>query len=343
MTTAKPLVENAGVCYLGTKKGGNFDVPGWLAHSWLAMPNPHGKPNSEVLRPWVNGTDIVKERHDKWIVDFGTSISENDAALYEAPFAHVLEHVKPEREKNNREIRRRYWWRFSETMPALRKAIAPLSRYIVSPRVSKYRIFSWRNGIVMPDDGIVVIASDDDTTFGILHSRFHELWSLGMCTWMGKGNDPRYTPTTCFETFPFPEHLTPRDTADKGQSAPDTQADSAAEAISEAAVKLNQLRENWLNPPEWVDWVITPEEEEAGYPKRPVAKPGYEADLKKRTLTNLYNARPAWLDMAHKTLDKAVAAAYGWEDYTPDISDGDILHRLLALNLERSKKEPPAT
>jgi type II restriction/modification system DNA methylase subunit YeeA len=156
---------------------------------------------------------------------------------------------------------------------------------------------------------------------------------------MGKGNDPRYTPTTCFETFPFPEHLTPRDTADKGQCAPDTQADSAAKAISEAAFKLNQLRENWLNPPEWVDWVITPEEEKAGYPKRPVAKPGYKADLKKRTLTNLYNARPAWLDMAHKNLDKAVAAAYGWEDYTPDISDEVILHRLLALNLERSKAE----
>ena len=147
----------------------------------------------------------------------------------------------------------------------------------------------------------------------------------------------RATPTTCFETFPFPEHLTPRDTADKGQCAPDTQADSAAKAISEAAFKLNQLRENWLNPPEWVDWVITPEEEKAGYPKRPVAKPGYEADLKKRTLTNLYNARPAWLDMAHKNLDKAVAAAYGWVDYTPDISDEVILHRLLAINLERSK------
>jgi len=73
------------------------------------------------------------------------------------------------------------------------------------------------------------------------------------------------------------------------------------------------------------------------YPKRPVAKPGYEAGLKKRTLTNLYNARPAWLDMAHKNLDKAVAAAYGWTDYTSDISDGVILHRLLALNLERSK------
>jgi len=109
-----------------------------------------------------------------------------------------------------------------------------------------------------------------------------------------------------------------------------------AQAIAEAAHRLNALRENWLNPPEWVDWEITPEEEKAGFPKRPLAKPGHEAELKKRTLTNLYNARPAWLDMAHKQLDQAVAAAYGWTDYTPEMADEEILRRLLALNLERA-------
>jgi len=82
--------------------------------------------------------------------------------------------------------------------------------------------------------------------------------------------------------------------------------------------------------------VITPEEEHAGFPRRPVAKPGHEADLKQRTLTNLYNTRPAWLAMAHETLDQAVAAAYGWDDYTPAMPDEDILRRLLALNRERS-------
>ncbi len=106
--------------------------------------------------------------------------------------------------------------------------------------------------------------------------------------------------------------------------------------IAAAAKRLNELRENWLNPPEWVDWVITPEEEKAGFPKRPVAKPGHEADLKKRTLTNLYNQRPAWLDLAHKELDKAVATAYGWTDYTAEMPDEEILRRLLALNLERA-------
>ncbi len=79
----------------------------------------------------------------------------------------------------------------------------------------------------------------------------------------------------------------------------------------------------------------TQEEEQAGFPLRPVAKPGHEAELKKRTLTNLYNARPAWLDHAHRELDAAVAAAYGWTDYTPEMPDEEILKRLLALNLAR--------
>ena len=96
---------------------------------------------------------------------------------------------------------------------------------------------------------------------------------------------------------------------------------------------MNRLRENWLNPPEWVDRVpeVVP-----GYPDRIVAKPGHEADLKKRTLTNLYNAMPAWLQNAHRELDQAVAAAYGWTDYTPEMPDEEILRRLLALNLARA-------
>lgn len=115
--------------------------------------------------------------------------------------------------------------------------------------------------------------------------------------------------------------------------------DIVAANIAATARRLNKLRDAWLNPVEWVDWVITAEEERAGFPKRPVAKPGHEADLKKHTLTNLYNARPAWLDIAHKELDKAVAAAYGWADYTPEMPDDEILRRLLALNLERAASE----
>jgi hypothetical protein len=153
-----------------------------------------------------------------------------------------------------------------------------------------------------------------------------------------EGGRPTYNAKSCFETFPFPAGLTPRDTAPvAGQASPPCLAGQiVAENIAAAARRLNELRENWLNPAEWVDWVITPEEEKAGFPRRPVAKPGHEAELKKRTLTNLYNARPAWLNLAHQELDKAVAAAYDWPDYTPEMPDDEILRRLLALNLQRA-------
>ena len=120
---------------------------------------------------------------------------------------------------------------------------------------------------------------------------------------------------------------------------------AAAERIAIAAQKLNLLRENWLNPPEWTRRVpeLVPLGLDASpYPDRIEPRPGLsEADLKalqKRTLTNLYNQRPAWLAMAHQQLDAAVAAAYGWADYSPAMPDDDILQRLLALNLQRARQ-----
>ena len=190
-----------------------------------------------------------------------------------------------------------------------------------TPQVAKHRLFVWLDARVCPDKQLVVIARDDDPAFGILHSRFHEIWSLRLCTWLGKGNDPRYTPSTTFETFPFPPGLTPNIPA--GEYA----ADPRAMAVALEARRLVELRDRWLNPPEWVEWVDEPV---PGYPKRPVPRDEAAAKgLKKRTLTNLYNIRPQWLADAHVALDAAVAAAYGW---SADISDDEVLRELLALN-----------
>ena len=336
MTSARKLRDNSNTSFVGGMKKGSFDVKGDVAREWLLPAgNPNGRPNSEVLFPWVNGLDVTRRPCDMWIVDFGVSRPVIEAELYEAPFTHVLMNVKPARNLVRNELEKSRWWLHARAAPDLRLATAGLPRFIATARVAKYRLFVWLRPPTVCDGQVVVIARADDTTFGILHSRFHELWSLGLCTWLGVGNDPRYTPTTTFETFPFPAHLTPRDTAHGAPTGP------AAEAIAAAAQRLNQLRENWLNPPEWVERVpeVVP-----GYPDRIVAKPGHEAELKKRTLTNLYNARPAWLDNAHRALDAAVAAAYGWPDYTPAMPDEEILRRLLALNLERaarSKGESP--
>ncbi|MCY4521283.1 MAG: N-6 DNA methylase [Caldilineaceae bacterium] len=328
-TRTNGLMSNVGVSFRGNAKAGDFDVSGDDAREWLQLPaNPNGRANSDVLKPLVNGADLMGRSSDRWIIDFGASMSESEAAFYEAPFAHVLEHIKPVR-INNRDARRReHWWIHGRARPAMWRSIRDLPRFIVTPETSPHRVFAWLNRGTCPDNQLVVIARDDDTIFGILHSRFHEAWSLHMASWMGKGNDPRYTTTTTFQTFPFPARL--------GPDVPTTDyaSNPRAIAIADAAKNLVTLRNRWLNPPEWVEWV---EEPVPGYPKRPVPRDAEAAAaLKQRTLTKLYNGRPAWLSHAHEALDATVAEAYGWPTH---ISEDDALAALLALNLERSKAE----
>jgi type II restriction/modification system DNA methylase subunit YeeA len=154
-----------------------------------------------------------------------------------------------------------------------------------------------------------------------------------MGTYLGVGNDPRYTPSSTFETFAFPEGLTPN-------IPPSGYVDDPrAQAIATAAARLDELRENWLNPPDLVERVpeVVP-----GFPDRVLPKDEVAArELKKRTLTNLYNARPAWLDHAHRALDEAVAEAYGWGDdwRAGKLTDDEILARLFRLNQERATKQ----
>jgi type II restriction/modification system DNA methylase subunit YeeA len=295
LTTARPLAENKGIAFMGDTKGGAFDVPGDLARQWLQLPlNPNGRPNSDVLRPWMNGMDLTRNPSGRWIIDFGWEMDEREAAFYEAPFAY--------REKNRRDAYRRFWWRHVEPRPGMWRAFRHVDRYICTPRVSKHRLFVWLDSKIVPDSATIAVSRDDDSSFGILHSRFHEAWALRLGTSLE--DRPRYTPSTTFETFAFPESLTPN------IPAAEYAGDPRAIAIAEAARRLNELREAWLNPPDLVERVP---EFVPGYPDRinPV-NPKAAAVLKTPTLTNLYNERPTWLDNAHRDLDGAVAAAYGW-------------------------------
>lgn len=302
------------------------------------QPNPHGRPNSGVLKPWANGFELSRGPQHQWLIDFGIEMTEAEASLYEQPFAYVSEHVKPERLKNNRASYRKYWWRFAEARPGLRAALKNLPRFIATVAHSKHRFFVWLAVSTSPDQALITIARTDDTTFGILHSRFHELWSIRQGTSIGVGNDPRYAPTTGFETFPFPAGLTPADTAHQRTEAleggtlipadlPDTLPAEkfrpnqppapvdhsqaaittiairpAAMAIAQAAQRLNVLRQAWLNPPEWTDNVpeVVPLGMSASpYPDRILPKPGFEKELAKRTLTKLYNLRLGQLHGEH--------------------------------------------
>ena len=326
LTQAVPLRANEGRSFIGDQKTGAFDIAGDLAREWLALPlNPNGRSNTDVLFPWANGMDIVRRPSGRWIIDFGNNMPEREASFYETPFAHVQQHVLPARVGVKRDNHRRYWWRHGEARPGMRAALSGLHRYLATPRVAKHRVFVWLDAKVVPDCQLVVVARDDDCTFGILHNRFHEAWALRLGTSLE--DRPRYTPSTTFETFPFPLGMTPDVPAAALEASPE------ARAIGAAAAELDRLRKAWLNPS---DLVRAESEVVPSYPDRVLARNEAAAVvLAKRTLTNLYNARPAWLANAHAELDSAVAAAYGWP---ADISTDEALEQLLALNLERAAK-----
>jgi type II restriction/modification system DNA methylase subunit YeeA len=304
LTTAQRLQENIGIAAMGDIKVGAFDIDAATADLLLAAKgNPNGRPNSDVIRPWVNGLDITGRSRNMWIIDFGTDMPEHEAALYELPFEYIRQRVKPLRVKNKMKKRAAYWWIHGDAAPRIREMLKSLNRYIGTPRLTKHRLFVYLNANILPDGQLIVFARDDDYFFGILHSKVHELWARGQGTQLREAESGfRYTPTSTFETFPFP-----------WPPGKELIGDKLVGAIAQAARELIQKRDNWLNPPG-----------------------ADEAELKKRTLTNLYNQRPEWLDMAHKKLDKAVLEAYGWP---LDLTDDQILERLLALNLERAANQ----
>ncbi|WP_394999759.1 class I SAM-dependent DNA methyltransferase [Sphingomonas sp.] len=343
------LRENQSTGFVGIQKSGPFDVSSELVRQWLKAPlNPNLRPNADVLRPTRNGKDVSSSRNSTWLIDFPRGLSEGEAALWEAPFAYLqsapydpddpdlgtLQEVR----KTARDIHpRREWWTTYWPRPEVRAKLASLQRYVVTPMTSEHRIFLWLTLPTLPDNNLIIIARDDDAHFGILHSAFHEAWATRIGNRMGAGDQRRYNRETIYDTFPFPEGLTPNIPAAAYADNP------RAQAIATAAARLNELRENWLNP---ADLVVREPEVVPGYPDRILPRDEAAAkELKKRTLTNLYNARPQWLANAHAALDAAVADAYGWGDdwraglaagAGQGLTDDEILARLFALNQARA-------
>ena len=286
ITRVHPLKENLGICFMGASPKGPFDITEETAKNMLlATGNPNARPNSDVVRPVASGIDLVGTPRGKWTIDFGV-MSVEEAAQYEAPFEHLKKHVYPIRSKNRRSSYAAKWWQYAEARPGMRAALSRKPRFIATPEVSKHRLFVWVTPEVLCNQQLLVFARADDYFFGVLHSRLHELWALRLGTRLE--TRPRYTPTTCFETFPFPKPTAVQE-----------------QAIAEAARRLDEARRNWL---------------------------GDRSDSQ-RTLTALYNKKPAWLVEAHRVLNTAVFAAYGWD---PAMGDEEILAQLLALNLSRS-------
>ena len=123
LTQAHRIDSNRNACFVGTSKKASFDIPGETARGWLRLPNPHGLSNAQVVKPWINGSDLVRAPSDTWIVDFGVVCTESDASLFEAPFEYVTRVVKTEKAAVRNEAERRKWWRHARTRRDMRAAL----------------------------------------------------------------------------------------------------------------------------------------------------------------------------------------------------------------------------
>ena len=158
-----------------------------------------------MVRPYLVGDDITEEPEQqprRFVVDFGMRSLE-EAMLYPEAIRLVRERVKPKRDHNNREAYRRYWWRFAEPRPKMRARLEGLERFVAGNRIGKRFLFCWANASVCPSDLTIVFAFDDDYSIGVLNSSIHGAWAHSESSTLRI--DLRYTPTSCFETFPWPQ------------------------------------------------------------------------------------------------------------------------------------------
>jgi hypothetical protein len=265
------------------------------------------------IREYRNGRDLASHARGVMVIDLFGLNPEEIRQRFPEVYQHVASTVKPERDVNNRESYRLNWWIFGEPRKELRPALANLFRYIATVETTKHRVFQFLDASILPDNMLVAIGSDDATNLGILSSRIHVVWALRAGGWLGVGNDPRYSKSRCFDPFPFPD-------ANNIQK----------QTIRVVAEELDAHRKRVL------------------------------ADHPHLTLTGLYNVlemlragiKPDDLDEhdrtifddglvlimkeLHDKIDIAVAEAYGW---AADLSDDEILVKLVALNKQRSVEE----
>ena len=197
------LKENQNISFIGCNiVGKGFVVTRNQVNEWVKADSR----NKEVLFPYLNGDDLNSNPDSsasRWVIDFNDR-SEEKAKSYTAPYKHLFQYVKPEREKNHRKVYRDYWWQYAEKRPALRKAISALKEVLVLTRVSRTLVpVRIKTGSVM-SDAVVVFATDSYADQAVLSSSMHQYWAITRGS--GMRGDPRYTPSDVFETFPRPQN-----------------------------------------------------------------------------------------------------------------------------------------
>jgi hypothetical protein len=331
-SACNPLQANESLVSRGVQTIGNgFVVSNAQAREWMRF----DKNNAKFLKPFLNGKDLTSTPRDVWVIDFFANSQE--VALKTAPtlYQHLLVTVKPERDQSNRQSYRQNWWVLGEPQPMLRRMIADLTRYIVSPVTAKHRFFIFLTSNFLPDQALNVFAFDDAFLLGVLSSSIHVMFALAVG---GTLEDrPRYNNSVCFDPFPFPDCTEPqRDRIRKIAEELDAhrkrvQAQHPGLTLTGMYKVLEKLRTKAAV----VGRVPAP-----GLPNAvgPVPSPGVSPSLaltpKEKEIHD--KGLVSILKQLHDDLDAAVFDAYGWP---PTLTDAEILERLVALNAERAKEE----
>ena len=306
--STKELRATSGLAHMGMKlHGAGFILPEAKAK---VLAETQAADLKNIVRPYRNGRDIASSPRGMYVLDaFGMTEGELKSR-YPAIYQHLYDTVKPERDQNNRATYRDTWWIFAEPRSEMRQALRGLCRYIVTTETAKHRLFSFLSSDIHPDQKLRIIADSESDVLAILSSRFHVVWSDASGGRQGVGNDPVYNHSRCFNPFPFP------DLSDDQR----TQLRALGEEL-DAHRKRQQATHPKLSLTQMYNVL---EKLRAGETIE-----GKDREIYDQGLIGI-------LKDLHDQIDAAVAEAYSWPE---DLSDEDILFRLVALNKERAEEE----
>ncbi|MEM7664127.1 MAG: DNA methyltransferase [Pseudomonadota bacterium] len=311
---AEELRANERLSSPGVKlHGSGFIVTPEQAHT-LGLGTVEGL--EKHIRPYRNGRDLLQTSRGVMVIDLFGLDEEQAQARFSRAMAHVRDTVKPERDQNNRATYRENWWVFGEPRKDLRPALEGMKRYIVTVETSKHCIFQFLDAEVLPDNKLIVLALGDGEHLATLSSRHHNIWALAAGGWLGKGNDPVYVKSKCFDPFPFP-NWSPTVASRLRELGERLDAHRKARQAEHPKLTITQI----YNVLERLRDIETSNSGEI---------------LEKRDREIYEQGQIGFLKDLHDQIDVATAEAYGWP---VDLSDEEILERLVALNRERHLEE----
>jgi hypothetical protein len=303
---AVPLLSNERLASRGVQLMGSGFIVAPEEASKLGLGRIDGL--ERHIREYINGRDLNQRPRGVMVIDLFGLTEKEVRERYPDVYQHVHETVKPERDTNRRDSYRNNWWIHGEPRKAFRPALVGLPRYIATTETSKHRFFVFLDQSILPDNRLVNFALADAFHLGVLSSKVHVLWTL---TQGGRLEDrPVYTKTACFDTFPFPNAT-----------------DEQKARIRELAERLDAHRKKRQAEHEALTMT-------GMYNVLDKLRAGEELDAKERQIHEW--AATTVLKDLHDELDAAVFDTYGWP---ADLSDEDILVRLVALNHERAEEE----